>query len=306
LPSDPQTVDWGLFSGVTIGLLGIITGIATALWANRQNRRLAEETGAFSRPDIRFRMFGLDVDEVPTARHWCIAHPSGDREPLIAPVRLELANAGDADAEDVVLSIQAFGGLILSGRKEDGAVAIFTPPAQFEDGFKREVRDIGGLRQLIYCFKRITPGVSVIIPEPLVLTPTRIPHVVDAKTADGVPIRISVVADFAYALVVTIMASNRRPSSRIVAVECIRGATVDELEKNYFEIAEREDRRRMSSLPRIQRLMRSIRGPRVRKSIWLAYIPSKATAHVGGRTIHGTHANESQPEVRMAVRQLYS
>lgn len=245
--------DFTAWATMAVGAgIGVAATVATAFWSAKISRRIAAESGAFRRSDLKILLLAQELTDTPDGvNHWCFIAPRDGKKPSVYPFDFQVANGGDAASGELVVT--------LTGPKQ-----LFVPPsvsiersitpAVLEDSFRRAASIVGQQGQVSYVLPSLAPAAAAAISEPVILSSTHARTAkVQAETSDRVEVQIELQYSMSMILTISVMPLNSPIRSRTIQLSCIPAGDMDAARHLLIQDLTSEFNQRYSSLSWLQR-----------------------------------------------------
>ena len=231
---------------IVIGILGIVVGAVVTLFSvRRQNevsRKIARDSGSFSRPDIlvgvcdfAFSMDSRDRNVV------CVALPTNfsRRVVTVCPIPFTVLNQGKKSLRNAVLSVQARTDILYYSKE----LSLKGTCGALREKIKRSCVTNGDFNNLSYEIDSIDPKVKFNLTEPFRFRPWMDYSLArTVKTKDGVPLEYEVKASVVFTCLVTLMGEDFEPLAVKFTFDCLQAASLEEAKRRWLESAVDSDK----------------------------------------------------------------
>lgn len=140
-------------------LIGII-GIYIAVKTKREAWKIAEESGAFRKPDIGLAVFDCQIGNgYPDNEDWCFIHPGKSDDYAVYPIKFTIFNQGDTSTSEILFSIHVPNRIFWKAQLE--GMAILTYPSLASESIKQSVDEIGNFTLISFSVPPLSPSSSL-------------------------------------------------------------------------------------------------------------------------------------------------
>lgn len=158
-------------ANLLIGIAGILIGLLTALWGMRHARKLAEESGAFRKPEIGVAIFNCPIgDGYPDNENWIFIHPGGSDDYVAYPIKFTVFNHGNISTQDILISINVPNRIFW--KSQLNGMDFSTYPSLKGENIKQSVDELGNFTLISFLIPPLSPSSSFELVLPFSFTPT--------------------------------------------------------------------------------------------------------------------------------------
>jgi len=201
--------------------------------SNRHSKKLAIQSGAFDKPEIRLSFMGYDLTtttKVPFT--WCLVHPGSAGEKAIYPFSFYISNFGTASCENAVLVIQA-SRFVIPEEKDLPSKQIIVPGV-YKDSTKKSIVNLDGFNQASYLLPPIHPKTSFMLSDNFIFEPSRVIMPINAETIDRAKVSMKSTVHWSYPFTITVLLKNQSAIVASFRIECISAKTLEEGISQYL------------------------------------------------------------------------